>query len=81
MNRTTAVATLASITSAATPTRKDTKKPSFVADRRRNAILVQAPPAAMDGIAEMIDALDAPIPDNGLAPKIVPIGKRQRRRH
>jgi type II secretion system protein D len=52
---------------------KDTKKISFVADRRRNAILVQAPPAAMEGIARTISALDAPIPDNSLAPKIVPL--------
>jgi type II secretion system protein D len=52
---------------------KDTKKISFVADRRRNAILVQAPPAAMEGIARTISALDAPIQDNNLAPKIVPL--------
>jgi type II secretion system protein D len=55
------------------PSGKDTKKVSFVADRRRNAILVQAPPAAMDSIAETISALDAPIQDNSLAPKIVPL--------
>jgi general secretion pathway protein D len=52
---------------------KDTKKVSIVADRRRNALLVQAPPAAMDGIAQTIAALDEPIPDNSLAPKIVPL--------
>jgi general secretion pathway protein D len=34
---------------------------------------VQAPPAAMDSIAETISALDAPIEDNNLAPKIVPL--------
>ena len=50
---------------------KETKKASFVADRRRNAILAQAPPAAMDGIARVIAALDEPIQDNSLAPKIV----------
>jgi len=50
---------------------KDTKKISFVADRRRNAILVQAPPAAMESIASTIKALDEPIQDNSLAPKIV----------
>jgi type II secretion system protein D len=52
---------------------KDTKKVSFVADRRRNAIVVQAPPAAMDGIADTIAALDEPIKDNNLAPRIVPV--------
>jgi type II secretion system protein D len=52
---------------------KDTKKISFVADRRRNAILVQAPPAAMEAIANTVAALDAPIQDNSLAPKIVPL--------
>jgi type II secretion system protein D len=52
---------------------QDTKKISFVADRRRNAILVQAPPAAMDSIAATISALDQPISDNSLAPKIVPL--------
>jgi type II secretion system protein D len=52
---------------------RDTKKVSFVADRRRNAILVQAPPASMEGIARTISALDAPIQDNNLAPKIVPL--------
>ena len=49
------------------------KKASIVADRRRNAILVQAPPAAMEGIAKTIAALDEPIADNSLAPKIVPL--------
>jgi type II secretion system protein D len=51
----------------------DTKKASIVADRRRNAILVQAPPAAMAGIGKIIAALDEPIEDNSLAPKIVPL--------
>ena len=52
---------------------KDTKKVSIVADRRRNALLVQAPPAAMEGIAQTIAALDEPVADNNLAPKIVPL--------
>jgi type II secretion system protein D len=52
---------------------RDTKKTSIVADRRRNSILVQAPPAAMESIANTIAALDQPIEDNGLAPKIVPL--------
>jgi len=51
----------------------DNKKVSFVADRRRNAIVVQAPPAAMDSIASTIAELDEPIKDNSLAPKIVPV--------
>jgi type II secretion system protein D len=50
---------------------KDTKKASIVADRRRNAIVVQAPPGAMEGIAKTIAELDEPIKDNSLAPKIV----------
>jgi type II secretion system protein D len=52
---------------------KDAKKASIVADRRRNAIVVQAPPGAMEGIAKTIAALDEPIKDNNLAPKIVPL--------
>jgi type II secretion system protein D len=52
---------------------KDTKKMSIVADRRRNALLVQAPPAAMEGIAATIAALDEPVADNSLAPKIIPL--------
>ena len=49
---------------------RDTKKSKFVADRRRNTVIVQAPPAAMDGIAKMIEDLDQPITDNSLAPRI-----------
>jgi general secretion pathway protein D len=52
---------------------KDTKKMSIVADRRRNALLVQAPPAAMEGIANVIAELDEPIQDNNLAPRIIPL--------
>lgn len=46
------------------------KKSSFVADRRRNAVIVQATPAIMPVIGEMIKALDEPITDDTLAPKI-----------
>jgi len=46
------------------------KKPTFVADRRRNTIIVQAAPTAMENIAKLIEQLDAPITDNSLAPKI-----------
>jgi type II secretion system protein D len=54
-----------------TPT--DKKKMSIVADRRRNAILVQAPPGAMEGIGKTIAALDAPLSNQSLAPQIVPL--------
>jgi len=49
---------------------RTSKKPSFVADRRRNTVIVQAPPAAMESIAKMIEDLDQPVTDNSLAPKI-----------
>jgi type II secretion system protein D len=45
-------------------------KPTFVADKRRNTVIVQAPPAALADIAEMIAALDEPVADDSLAPKI-----------
>jgi type II secretion system protein D len=46
-------------------------KPTFVADRRRNAVIVQAPPSGLEGIAKMIEALDEPLSDDSLAPKII----------
>lgn len=46
------------------------KKPSFVADRRRNAVVVQAPPGQIDGFARMIRELDEPVTDDSLAPRI-----------
>lgn len=46
------------------------KKPSVVADRRRNAIVVQAPPGQMESLARMIQELDEPIRDDSLAPRI-----------
>jgi type II secretion system protein D len=46
------------------------KKMNVVADRRRNAVIVQAPPAEMDGIEKMISELDEAIEDDSLAPKI-----------
>jgi type II secretion system protein D len=49
------------------------KKANFVADRRRNTIVVQGPPAAMDSIGKMIEELDEPVSDNALAPKIYPL--------
>jgi type II secretion system protein D len=49
---------------------KSSKKMTVVADRRRNAVIVQAPPSQMDGIEKMINELDAPVNDGSLAPKI-----------
>jgi type II secretion system protein D len=49
---------------------KATRKPSFVADRRRNAVVVQAPPAQMESIVKMIDELDEPVGEDSLAPRI-----------
>ena len=49
---------------------KGPKKMSVVADRRRNCVIVQAPPAQMEGIENMIKELDEPVSDNGLAPRI-----------
>ncbi len=51
----------------------NTKKMSVVADRRRNSLVVQAPPAQMDGIEKMIKELDEPVTDDSLAPKIYPL--------
>lgn len=49
---------------------RNRKKMSVVADRRRNALVVQAPPAQMAGIEKMVQELDEPITDDSLAPKI-----------
>jgi general secretion pathway protein D len=49
------------------------KKMTVVADRRRNAVIVQAPPSQMDSIQKMIDELDAPVNDDSLAPRIYPM--------
>lgn len=49
------------------------KKMSVVADRRRNTVIVQAPPGSLDGIAKMIEELDEPVTDNSLSPKIIPL--------
>jgi general secretion pathway protein D len=48
----------------------NTKKMSVVADRRRNAVVVQAEPARLERVAKMIESLDQPVNDNSLAPKI-----------
>ena len=52
---------------------KGSKKMSVVADRRRNCIIVQAPPARMDEIEKMIKELDEPVSDDSLAPRIYPL--------
>ncbi|MCX6928284.1 MAG: hypothetical protein NT154_34510, partial [Verrucomicrobia bacterium] len=52
---------------------KGPTKMSVVADRRRNCLIVQAPPAQMSGIEKMIQELDEPVNDDGLAPKIFPL--------
>lgn len=49
---------------------KSSQKISVVADRRRNSIVVQGPPARMDSIAEIIRELDEPVSDDALAPRI-----------
>ncbi len=46
------------------------KKFSVVADRRRNAVIVQAPPSQFESIAKMIQELDEPVSDGSLAPQI-----------
>lgn len=48
-------------------------KISVVADRRRNALIVQGPPAQMDSLAKMIEELDQPVSDDSLAPEIFPL--------
>ncbi|HUA64636.1 MAG TPA: secretin N-terminal domain-containing protein [Alphaproteobacteria bacterium] len=48
----------------------NTKAINIVADRRRNAVIVQAPPAQIDSIANIIEDLDAPVADSNLAPLI-----------
>jgi len=52
---------------------KNTKKMTVVADRRRNTVIVQASPAAMEGIVKIVEALDEPITDNNLTPRIYPL--------
>jgi general secretion pathway protein D len=49
---------------------KDRTKMNVVADRRRNAVIIQAAPSQMDEIEKMIHELDQPVNDGSLAPKI-----------
>lgn len=50
--------------------RRENKKINVVADRRRNTVIVQAPPSAMEDIEKLIKTLDEPVSDAALAPKI-----------
>ncbi|HEY6227525.1 MAG TPA: secretin N-terminal domain-containing protein [Verrucomicrobiae bacterium] len=50
--------------------RRDNKKVNVVADRRRNTVIVQAPPSAMEDLEKLIKTLDEPVSDASLAPKI-----------
>jgi type II secretion system protein D len=50
--------------------RRDNKKINVVADRRRNTVIVQAPPTAMDDLEKLVKQLDEPVSDASLAPKI-----------
>ena len=49
---------------------KNSKKMNVVADRRRNTVIVQAPPAIMENIEKMITTLDEPAGEENLAPRI-----------
>jgi type II secretion system protein D len=49
---------------------RSSRKPTFVADRRRNTVIVQASPLAIEDIAALIEQLDAPVTDDSLAPRI-----------
>ena len=55
------------------PTDSGQKKFNVVADRRRNAVIVQAAPGQMEGIQKIIEELDAPVSDDSLSPKIYPL--------
>lgn len=52
---------------------KTGSKMNVVADRRRNTLIVQAPPAQLDSIAKTIAALDEPVGGEALAPRIYPL--------
>ena len=48
-------------------------KTSVVSDRRRNAVIVQAPPTDMANVTKLINELDEPVADGSLEPKIYPL--------
>jgi general secretion pathway protein D len=56
-----------------TPPDTGGKKFSVVADRRRNAVIVQAPPARLGSLEKIITELDEPVSDDSLAPQIYPL--------
>ena len=47
------------------------KKATYVADRRRNTVIVQAPASAMESIEKLITSLDEPVTDDSLTPRII----------
>jgi type II secretion system protein D len=49
---------------------RNSKKVSVVADRRRNTVVVQAPPAELSGLRKMIESLDEPVEGESLTPRI-----------
>ena len=49
----------------------DDSKTTFVANRRQNSVIVQAPPAKFPEIEKVIQRLDEPLTDAGLAPRII----------
>ncbi|RME95605.1 MAG: hypothetical protein D6766_02855 [Verrucomicrobia bacterium] len=49
---------------------REPEKPTFVADRRRNTVIVQAPAPMLDDIGRLIEELDAPVSEENLAPRI-----------
>ena len=52
---------------------KGAGKMNVVADRRRNTVIVQAPPGQLDSIGRTIAALDQPVGGEALAPTIFPL--------
>lgn len=49
---------------------KSSKQMNIVADRRRNSVIVQASPAEIVSVKQMIQVLDEPVGEDALAPKI-----------
>jgi len=49
---------------------RTSKKINVVADRRRNIVVVQAPPSQLPGLKKMIEFLDEPVEGESLTPRI-----------
>lgn len=49
---------------------RNSKKINVVADRRRNIVVVQAPPSELPGLKKMIEFLDEPVEGESLTPRI-----------